>query len=210
MYPPLNFSKFFFKAREINPKKELNLITISSFKKNSGIINVLYAIARLRKKYKKIQYCIIGDGPEKSHIKKLIKNLKITDNIKMINIKNMNNVIKFFDKSHIFLLPDVSYEKYRHEGIPKYLKNAMSSGLLVVSTDKNGISELVKDKISGFLISNQDIKKLINKFRYIIRHARDWKKIIKRGRKKIDSLFNPWISNAKFVNILQDVAEKKV
>ena len=209
LYPPLNLSKFFFKGRKINPKKALNMITVSSFEKNSGIIDVLYAIAYLKTKYKNIQYFIVGDGPEKSHIKRLIKNLKITDNIKIINMRNMKKLPKFFDKSHIFILPNISYKTYKYEGIPENLKNAMSCGLLVVSTDIIGISELVEDKISGFLISNKNAGKLIDKFRYIITHAHNWKKIIERGRKNIDHLFNSWTSNAKFVNILQDVAGNK-
>jgi len=55
---------------------------------------------------------------------------------------------RMYQKADIFFLPS------RWEGAPLTILEAMSFGCIVISTNVGGISEIVEDGVSGFLLSN--------------------------------------------------------
>ncbi|PYL05575.1 MAG: hypothetical protein DME34_11100, partial [Verrucomicrobia bacterium] len=55
---------------------------------------------------------------------------------------------RMYQKADIFFLPS------RWEGAPLTILEAMSFGCIVISTNVGGISEIVEDRVSGFLLSN--------------------------------------------------------
>ena len=60
-------------------------------------------------------------------------------------------------QSDLFLLPSVE------EGIANVCVEAMLSKLPVISTDCGGMSELISDKITGFLVPTRSPKAIANK-----------------------------------------------
>lgn len=60
------------------------------------------------------------------------------------------DVREFLDNLDIFVLPS------RAEGMPLVVAEAMSRGLPVVATDVGGVSEMIQDGCSGFLIASGD------------------------------------------------------
>ena len=58
---------------------------------------------------------------------------------------------------------------------------AMAMGLPVLSTQHSGISELIKDGISGFLVSKRDIDALAEKLNYPIEHSELWSDMFQAG-----------------------------
>jgi colanic acid/amylovoran biosynthesis glycosyltransferase len=65
-------------------------------------------------------------------------------------------VIAEMSKHHALVLPSVA------EGIANVVLEAMSNGLLVISTDCGGMREVVCDGINGFLISVRDAEAMAN------------------------------------------------
>jgi glycosyltransferase involved in cell wall biosynthesis/GT2 family glycosyltransferase len=55
---------------------------------------------------------------------------------------------RMYEQADVFFLPS------RWEGAPLTILEAMSFGCIVISTNVGGISEIVEDRVSGFLLSN--------------------------------------------------------
>ena len=92
---------------------------------------------------------------------------------------------KILGKAHIFILASVTASSSNEEGIPNALKEAMATGLPVVSTYHAGIPELVEDGVTGFLVPERNVDLLADKLEYLITHPERWLKMGREGRKKM-------------------------
>lgn len=100
---------------------------------------------------------MVGDGPNKSKLKDLIKVLNLEDKIEIYS--KVKDVETYYNMASIFAFAS------KAEGFPNVLLEAMHFGLPSLSTDCNyGPSELINDGENGFLvpIDDQDlfVKKL--------------------------------------------------
>lgn len=84
---------------------------------------------------------ILGDGPEKNYLEELVKNLRISNNIKLFGKKE--NVFKYLKKSDYFVFTSLV------EGFPNVLLEAMAVGLPIITTDfKTGARELITPELA--------------------------------------------------------------
>ena len=65
----------------------------------------LRAIAQLKYKYPNLKYLIIGDGPEKNHLKSLSKNLGINQMVEFLGQLSNKKVMEYMAETDIFSLP---------------------------------------------------------------------------------------------------------
>ncbi len=138
-----------YEAINYKPKAESLLIgTIANFYKNKGLDFLILAAARIKKYQSNWQFVIIGDGPERFSLEKLIKNQKLENNIFLIgSIPNAHKYLKAFD---LFVLPSVK------EGQPWVILEAMAASLPIVATNIAGIPEMIENEVSGLLVEPAD------------------------------------------------------
>ena len=94
----------------------------------------------------KIDFIIIGDGPELSKVQRCIKKLELTKLVDLV--KPTNNIYDHMSKFDVLLLTS------RSEGLPNVLIEAQLLGIPVISTDCGGASETFIDHLSGILLDN--------------------------------------------------------
>ncbi len=98
---------------------------------------------------------IIGEGPEKNKLTKLIKKLKLENKIFFIGQEtNASQYLKIFD---CFILPSI------YEGFSITLLEALQAGLPILASDVGGNSEIIgKDNVFSLKNKNDFIKKFKN------------------------------------------------
>ncbi|MEW6556609.1 MAG: glycosyltransferase [Elusimicrobiota bacterium] len=92
----------------------------------------------------RIKFLIYGDGPERQNLELRIKNLQLETRVEFLGWQtNLNEIYSSID---ILLLPS------EEESFPQSALEAMAYGIPVIASDVGGVSELVDDKKTGFLI----------------------------------------------------------
>jgi glycosyltransferase involved in cell wall biosynthesis len=108
-----------------------------------------------------VKLLILGDGPLKSSIHKLIVELHMEDVVMLAGFTGFPEY--FFNIAHIFCLSSSS------EGFPTVLLEALSCGMQVVSTNcRSGPSEILDNGNYGFLCFPRDVRSLANSIREAI------------------------------------------
>jgi glycosyltransferase involved in cell wall biosynthesis len=97
-----------------------------------------------------VNFVIIGDGPELSRVRRLIKKLELTKLVELV--KPTNNIYSHMSKFDVLLLTS------RIEGLPNVLIEAQLLGIPVVSTNCGGAIETFIDSSSGILVGNYNPK----------------------------------------------------
>ncbi len=138
------------KAKQIHVKgkrpKQIKILYLGRLYPHKHPYQLAVAVTYLQNIYKNISLSVIGDGPEKTKIKKLAKKYKF---IKVHRAIPHHKVPAILDKHHILAL----YSKI--EGLPTSVIEALYRDLIVATTNAGGISQLIPKK---YLLDATNIK----------------------------------------------------
>lgn len=145
------------KFDEVKVKKFKNstLIFVGRLHKQKNLAALLQCINTLEQKFPSIQLLVVGEGEEEGKLKRLIKNLELTKNVKLLGEITGRGLIKLYKSSHLFILPSI------YEGQPLTLLEAWAAKLPVIVTSTGDCQYLVKNGHNGYLINNpKDLKEI--------------------------------------------------
>ncbi|KMY68324.1 hypothetical protein AAU61_01095 [Desulfocarbo indianensis] len=90
---------------------------------------------------------LVGDGPQKSMLKKLAHELSIEQKVRFLGWWSSERLLsEGYQKADLFVLPSLD------EGMPNALLEAMACGLPVIATRVPGSEEIIKDGENGLLV----------------------------------------------------------
>ena len=130
------------------PNGEKILMHISNFRKVKRIEDVIRIFDQVRKKTP-AKLLLIGDGPERTHIERLCRELNTCDDVKLLGkVVNPEEHLLLAD---LFLLPSET------ESFGLAALEAMASHVPVVSSNTGGIPEVNVHGVSGYLSNVGDV-----------------------------------------------------
>jgi colanic acid/amylovoran biosynthesis glycosyltransferase len=169
-----------------------------------GIEYAIRAVAAVVRTGRAVQYDIIGDGPLRPHLSKLVEQLAMSSFVTIHGSKRKPEVVAMLMSSHMLLAPSVTAANGDQEGIPVALMEAMATGLPVVSTWHSGIPELVSDGESGFLVEERDVGSLEERLIYLLDHPDIRARMGQRGRMFVEAQFEIDKLNDRLVEIFTE------
>lgn len=107
-----------------------------------------------------VVFLIIGDGPERSNIEKLIEEKGLKH--KIILLGQLENAKKYLPTFDIFVLPSVK------EGFPWALVEAMAAKLPVIATRVGAVPEIIENGKNGFIVEPSKPELLAGKIKEIL------------------------------------------
>ena len=110
-------------------------------------------------------------------------------------------IVKLLHKSHIFVLPSITAQNGTEEGIANALKEAMLSGLPVVTTYHGGNIELIDDR-TGLLVPQRDVDLLVKSIECLITQPEKRRTFGRAGRKKVLKMFDSKKLNQQLEHLL--------
>ncbi|GAB5046707.1 glycosyltransferase family 4 protein [Thermodesulfovibrio sp. TK110] len=119
------------------------ILFVGSGFRRKGLITLLKAMAIL--KYKQYLLLIIGKGDIKKYMK-ISKNLGIEDKVFFMGARK--DIESFYAMADLFVLPTI-YDPFSNATL-----EAMASGIPVITTINNGVSEIIEEGKEGFTIKD--------------------------------------------------------
>lgn len=197
----IDIQEFKFSPRKFPPDGKIKILTVARLVEKKGLNYSIEAVARAIQKYPDIQYKIVGDGPLRDELNKLISKLGVAKKIRLVGWKDSSEVKALMGETHIFLLHSVTATNGDMEGIPVSLMEAQAVGVPVISTYHSGIPELVQDGKSGFLVSEKNVDAFSERLSYLIEHPGEWLEMGRNGRNFVEKKYNNVQLSKKLENI---------
>lgn len=193
----IDCSKFEYVQRHRVSGEPIKVLTIARLVEKKGVAFAIEAVSRLLSKGEKIDYRIVGDGMLRENLQQLIEDMGVEQQVKLLGWKTHEAVKILLEESHVLVAPSLTAESGDQEGIPNAVKEAMASGLPVISTFHSGIPELITDGVSGLLVPERDTASLTDALAYLISHPEVCEEMGRAGRRQVEQKFNTNSLNKK-------------
>lgn len=186
---------------ENRKKKDIKILSVSRLTKEKGIELNILAIEKLIDDYPNIKYYILGDGPEKSYLYRMINRNKLQNNIILLGAKPIEKVMEYMSKIDVFSLPSWV------ESFGIVYIEAMAHEKPVIACRGEGTEDYIINRYNGFLIKKQDLNELVETLRYCIKNPKKMKIIGKNAKKTIINNYT-WSNSVKLTIDVYKKVEK--
>ncbi|MBI3858591.1 MAG: glycosyltransferase family 4 protein [Planctomycetes bacterium] len=173
------------------------VIAIGRLTREKGMDLFLRAFGAASRENPEWTLTILGEGPERSGLERLISGLSLSGKVKLEG--QVNSPLPYLRNSDIFVLPS------RYEGFPNALLEAMACGLPVVSFDcPSGPREIIRDGEDGILVTGEDVPGLAKALSALMRDPSRRKRLGERAAEAVRRFDLPGIS-ARWMKLLAKV-----
>ena len=126
---------------------------VSVLRSWKGHLDFLKAARMLKDRGVSARYMIVGEGPQRANIERVISELGLQENVTMLGHReDIPCILRTLD---VVVIPSTG-----HEGIPQIGLQALASGTAVVGSDAGGIPEIIRDRQTGRIFHATDVEAL--------------------------------------------------
>ena len=145
--------------KAICPNNEALIVHTSNFRKVKRVPDVVKIFANIHREIPS-KLLLIGDGPERTRVEKLCRELDISDDVRFLG--KLEAVEEVLSVADLFIMPS---EK---ESFGLAALEAMACEVPVISSDTGGIPELNVQGVTGFLSPIGDIEDMTRKALFVL------------------------------------------
>jgi glycosyltransferase involved in cell wall biosynthesis len=168
-----------------------------------GLAFLVHALKLLRENGNELELVLAGDGPSRSALETLAKQLEISEHVHFLGYLSEDEVIRELQVSDLFVLPSFV------EGLPVSAMEALAIGVPVIATNIAGTSELIVDGKTGLLVRPSDAQALVDAVKRMIDDHGFRLRAADLGREKVVVEFDIVKEAAKLNRYLVDSCDER-
>ena len=132
----------------------LNILFVGRFEERKGLIHLLKAYNRLRKRRVDARLLVVGAGPKLREYKRFVGLRGIRD-VEFLGRVSDEEKVRYFASADIFCAPNTGQESF---GI--VLLEAMAAGVPIIASDIHGFKRVVERNVQGVLVEPKNHRAL--------------------------------------------------
>lgn len=152
------------KIERISKKEKLTVLFLGYIGARKGIFDLLEVIKDNKQILDNRIELIIGGNGQVKQLEEYINTYNLSSLVKYAGWVSGEKKHELLSNANLYVLPS------HNEGLPLSILEAMSYNLPIISTPVGGITEVVHDKINGFIVQPGDKKSLLQKLLFFIDH----------------------------------------
>jgi glycosyltransferase involved in cell wall biosynthesis len=127
------------------------VLSVARLVEKKGLEDLIRACGVLRDRNRKFQCRVVGAGPLRPRLTRLIGQLRLDGIVTLEGELDQEEVIRWYYQAKVMVLPCVVTGNGDRDGIPNVLVEAAACGVPIVSTMVSGVPELVQHGRTGLL-----------------------------------------------------------
>jgi glycosyltransferase involved in cell wall biosynthesis len=157
------------------------IANLHQVKGHNNLIKALYIVKKMDKSFVAL---FIGEGELKTDLCNSVKKLNLDDDILFLGRRSPKEIVDLLAVTDIFVLSSL------REGLPTSIIEAMAAGCPVVATRVGGVTELVVDGVTGFLVNSSDTDEIASKLILLLNNPELRAKMGTEGRLRATNKFS--------------------
>ncbi len=132
----------------------LNILFVGRFEERKGLIHLLKAYHRLRKRKVDARLLVVGAGPKQREYRRFVGLRGIRD-VEWLGRVSDEDKVRYFASADIYCAPNTGQESF---GI--VLLEAMAAGVPIVASDIHGFKRVIERNVQGLLVEPRNPRAL--------------------------------------------------
>lgn len=153
------------------------LLTVARLDKQKGYDCLIPVIPHLLKSFPNIHFLWVGDGDQKENLERQLDNYDIRSSVSLLGYRQ--DIFNLLLAADLFIFPTY------FEGFPFAILEAMAYGLPVITTNVNGIPEIIEHRVHGLLTRKADSCDLLETLRWALANPEDMEIMASNARRKV-------------------------
>lgn len=179
------------------PRSQVNFLFLSRLLKAKGLHDFMDAASEMKDRKCKATFSVYGQVDDSVHgVESEVLDRMHEDGVIRYGgvVHDVRDVIK---SAHVLVLPT-----FYREGLPRCIQEAMAMGRPVITTDFSGCSEIIEEKVNGFIVPSQNIPSLVEAMEWFCSNREKLKKFAFESRNAAERHFDCQKSEFVFIKIL--------
>lgn len=151
------------------------VLSVGELNENKNQKVIIRAIAQMNDL--DVHYILCGKGDQLENLQKLATELNIADKVHFLGYRT--DVPDICSQSDVYVMPS------HREGLPVAALEAMYCGLPLVTSNIRGLTDVMKDGVSGYLCDSDDVSEFAEGIKILKATPEFRKKMAVRNKKKV-------------------------
>ena len=143
-----------------------------------GVDILVQAFSKIITKIPESRLLLVGDGPEKKRLNRLIANLQLSSRVSLSNHISRYELERYFASAWVQIVPSLFAEPFGNVAA-----EAMMRGTVVIASRTGGLTEFIRDGETGILFPPGDVNALAEALLLLLNDPKLAEKMGKAGRK---------------------------
>ncbi len=174
----------------VSMQEPYKLLAIGRLVEKKGYDVLIESVSILVNAGVNVKLNIIGSGDWMSKLNKCIATYGMEEHVNMLGFVEHDGILKYILDSDVFCMPSVVNKQADSDGLPNVVIEAMCYGLPVVATDVAGMSDVVKDNETGYLVPQRDAKAFANALQKMFDDPNHARLMATKGKELMDVMFD--------------------
>jgi len=182
-----------FFAPDVHVAKDIDILFLGRFHPVKQAHNIIHACEILKTSGRSFHCALVGDGPERSRLKELIREKRLTEMIDIHDPIDHSDAPNWYRRAKLLVLAS------RSEGLPVVCMEALSCQVPVVAARVGGIPEIIRHEETGLLVPPNDVPALAQSIARLL--ANDHQRILYgvAGRRLVIEHFDTHTQSAALI-----------
>lgn len=161
-----------------------------------GVEFFLQSAARVLSEFPAAKFVVVGEGPDREKLDRMIDELKIRNSVKMLGRRD--------DMPAVYASLDIMVSSSRQEGLPMAMLEGMANSLPLVACAVGEVPTVVQDGVTGFLVPAEDVDRLTASILELLRNGDLRKRFGAAGRKLIEDEYSAERMTADYLRVYDE------
>lgn len=184
-----------------DPGASMTVLCVARLVPKKGVDVLLRAAARLAADQLDLNVVVIGTGPLLDALLAMRHELGLDKIVEFAGAATSSQVTAAMNRARVVALACRIDESGDRDGMPTVLVEALSRGVPVVSTDVPGISELVRDRVTGRLVPPDDEAAFAAALQEMLTNPELARRLGRAGRDLVGADFTPGAATRQLLDV---------
>ncbi|MGC8894588.1 MAG: glycosyltransferase family 4 protein [candidate division WOR-3 bacterium] len=188
-------------------REEKRLLFVGRLVERKGVAYLLRAVRILRGLHPDVRLVVVGTGPEEKNLRDEAEALGIQDSVDFLGSVSEEEKAREYAMATVFVLPAIVDSRGDTEGQGVVILEAMRAGLPTVASAVGGITDLIVDRETGFLVPEKDSEALSAVLARLLNSPDERKKVAIAALNRLDRDFGPVATNGRLIELYEEVLD---
>ena len=194
-----------FPLRQSQPTQPL-ILAVGRLVEKKGFSDLVSACQVLRRKGLKFRCDIVGTGVLSGRLKDQVRAAEVGDCVRLAGPMPQEQLVELYKQATVFALPCVAAADGDRDILPNVIKEAMAVGVPVITTQLEGINELIEEGTSGLLVEPGNVAALASGLETLVSRPDLRQRLAARARRVIEERFDRRTNFAQLKTWLEGAA----